>query len=111
MCPPGTVEFEPSKRIGMPGSTARGVAENSARGALVTDTAAVAVLEAPPLSVTVNTTLKVPARAQEWPTSGPDTVPRLPASSSMPTSAVNVEHDPSGRNSIADGAQVPNPLA
>jgi len=80
MCPPGTVEFEPSKRIGMPGSTARGVAENSARGALVTDTAAVAVLEAPPLSVTVNTTLKVPARPKEWPTSGPDPVEPSPKS-------------------------------
>ena len=74
------MEFEPSKRIGTPGSTARGLAENAARGALVTDTAAVAVLEAPPLSVTVNTTLNVPAWAKEWPASGPDAVDPSPKS-------------------------------
>src|SRR5438309_1254902 len=48
--------------------------------ALVTDTAAVAVLEAPPLSVTVNTTLEVPAWAKGWPASGPDAVDPSPKS-------------------------------
>src|SRR5439155_25826994 len=37
------------------------------------------------------------------------TLPRGPTSSSTPTSAVNVWHDPFGRNSKSDGAWPPNP--